>query len=336
MFVPTLNRYSKSAGLGYTYGGSNTNYNTSKSDGGSELDNINKELSSYPKAAPGSIWCIDPNHPFGGKAYVKANEASIAWVTVTTGTTGITGDFLGGETAGAMAATGIIPGTAKKYHDYRVGIASTNEMNLYLKIKEVEDIYKQIDAIMAAGTPAAYKQLALSPLYTKLNQLRTLDSLKAERTLNVNTRLRLQAWLIGLSAEIANVEKTAKANIDYYNSLVDAVSKAETERLNKIAADAETERKRLEKLADDAEAKRQAELAEQYRIEAEGQRLLKEEADAEAERQRLLKEEADALDREQKKLADEAKVKSDTNFQYMMIGGGILLLAGYFLFFKKK
>ena len=325
MFVPTLNRYSKSAGLGYTYGGSNTNYNTSKSDGGSELDNINKELSSYPKAAPGSIWCIDPNHPFGGKAYAKANEASIAWVTVTTGTTGIegaTGDFLGGETAGAMAATGIIPGTAKKYHDYRVGIASTNEMNLYLKIKEVEDIYEQIDVINNTFSTAAYKQAMISPLVTKLSQLRTLDSLKAARTLNVNTRLRLQAWLIGLSAEIANVEKTAKANIDYYNSLVDAVSKAETERLNKIAADAETERKRLEKLADDAEAKRQAELAEQYRIEAEGQRLLK--------------EEADALDREQKKLADEAKVKSDTNFQYMMIGGGVLLLAGYFLFFKKK
>ena len=163
-----------------------------------------------------------------------------------------------------------------------------------------------------------YNAYNISLLLDKLSKLRTLDSLNAERNDNINTRLRVQAWLVGLSAEIANVEKTAKANIDYYNSLVDAVSKAETERLNKIAADAETERKRLEKLAADADA----ELAEQYRIEAE--------------KQRLLKEEADALDREQKKLADEAKVKSDTNFQYMMIGGGILLLAGYFLFFKKK
>ena len=325
MFVPTLNRYNMS-GLGLVMSSSGTavgsassantavdallgSSSSSDSLANRSLDDINKELSSYPKAPPGNIFGIDPVHPFAGKAYSKAQKSGNTWVTITK-----PGDYLGSELEGALAATGVIPGIAKKYHDYRTGVASTNEINLFVKIREVEDLQKQIQSL----PNTMYNAYNISLLLDKLSKLRTLDSLNAERNDNINTRLRVQAWLVGLSAEIASREKEANTNINYYNSLIDAVVKEEKKRLDGIAVAAEVERKRLEKLAADAEA----ELAEQYRIEAE--------------RQRLLKEEADALDREQKKLADEAKVKSDTNFQYMMIGGGILLLAGYFLFFKKK
>jgi hypothetical protein len=329
MFYPFLSRYNMS-GLGLVASSSGTAASSASSAntavdtllGSSSssdslvnisLDDINKELSSYPKAATGNIFGIDPVHPFGGKAYSKALKAGNVWVTTTK-----PGDFLGSELEGALAATGVIPGIAKKYHDYRTGVAGTNEINLYIKIKEVEDLQKQLQNL----PNTMYNAYNISLLLEKLSKLRTLDSLNAERNENINTRLRVQAWLVGLSAEITSREKTAKANINYYNGLIDAVVREEKKRLDAISAAAELERKRIEKLAADAEAQRLAELAEQYGIEAENQRLLK--------------EEADALKKEQEKLADEAKVKSDSNLTYMLIGGGALAILGAYFVLRKK